>query len=129
MATSAPLQHDWVTPTSCARARPVPTVAAAARDRALEQVLQHAGEPWAATARRWLREYALIHREFTAEEFRIWAVAGGCPQPHHHNAWGALLCTMRRQGVIEITDRQRPMQTVRSHARRTPVWRSLAIGG
>jgi hypothetical protein len=45
--------------------------------------------------------------------------------PHHHNAWGALVMHMVRTGRLVATGEYRPMKDVKSHARKTPVYRVL----
>lgn len=46
-------------------------------------------------------------------------------EPHHHNAWGAAIMTAARRGLLEKTGRYLPMQSLKSHARRTPEYRVL----
>jgi hypothetical protein len=46
-------------------------------------------------------------------------------QPHHHNAWGALISAAVRKGLIRETGRWVAMRGARSKARRTPeYWRT-----
>jgi hypothetical protein len=100
------------------------TEARAARDKALAKVMANAGQDWQDRALRGLRLYAQTHREFIAEDFRLrWITFDGYQQPHHHNAWGALFRIAAQQGWLEMTNTIRSMSTVRSHARKSPVWR------
>src|SRR5215207_2765105 len=94
--------------------------ALAARENALEQVTANANG-WMATA---LSFVSGLYRpwEGTAEDLRLHIVALGCPAPHHHNAWGALVMTARRKGLLTETGRMANMRTKKSHARRTPVY-------
>ncbi len=91
-----------------------------ARDRALAEIGEH-GDGWAYSAIAALRTYIITHPSFIGEEFRLWA-AERVGQPHHHNAWGAVMRVAAQMGIIRMTDRQRPTTTKRSHARRSPVW-------
>ena len=92
-----------------------------ARDAALHQVLEHAGDSWRHDAMRLIRE-RLAGREVLAEEFRALCEGEGI-RPHHCNAWGGLTAALVRAGVIEDTGRVGKSRDPRSHARRQPVWR------
>ena len=55
-------------------------------------------------------------KEFTIEDFRIYAAANGLPEPSHPNAWGAL--SRRHRNLIKqvgYTQSQRPL----AHSRLT----------
>jgi hypothetical protein len=112
-------------PTPDLFAAPVNTApeARAARDKELKKVMANAGQEWQTRALRALRLFAQFDREFIAEEFRTRWFAMGYPPPHHHNAWGALFRIAAQQGWLEMTNTIRSMSTVRSHARKSPVWR------
>ena len=97
----------------------------AAKRAGMEQVLNNAGEPWQDRAMSLMRQFVRVRREFIGEEFRLFAVERGLPEPHHPNAWSALWRAVAAGGLARITDRTRPMQVVRSHGRRSPVWQSL----
>jgi hypothetical protein len=107
------------------RKRKWPPAAKQARDDALERVSRNAGYDWMGDSLRLLRIFADLRDDFIGEEFRLYATQHGLPQPHHHNAWGALLRTGATRGIIRITDRTRQMTTGKSHARRSPVWESV----
>ena len=62
--------------------------------------------------------------EATGEEIRLRCEARGI-EPHHHNAWGSLIMTALRKGLLRHTGRYAPMTVKRSHARRTPVYEVL----
>jgi hypothetical protein len=97
--------------------------ARAARDKALKKVVANAGQQWQAEALDSLRYYAKTHGNIIAEDFRVWWLRRGNDKPHHHNAWGALFRIAAQQGWLEMTNTIRSMSTVRSHARKSPVWR------
>jgi len=59
--------------------------------------------------------------ELTGEDIRL-RVADRVGNPHHHNAWGALIKAAITHDLITPTGKHRAMQTVKSHARRTPVY-------
>lgn len=91
------------------------------RDKALAQVSANAGDWMTAAFGCLLRlERDLDH---TGESIRTQVVAMGCPPPHHHNAWGALIRCGVTRGVLVDTGRYSQMISRRSHARRTPVYR------
>ncbi len=92
-----------------------------ARDAAMAQVLEHAGETWRHDAMTLIRE-RLAGQEVLAEKFRVLCEANGI-RPHHCNAWGGLTAALVRAGVIEDTGRVGKSRDPRSHARRQPVWR------
>ena len=94
-----------------------------ARDAAIAQVLEHAGESWRHDAMRLIRE-RLAGQEVLAEKFRVLCEANGI-RPHHCNAWGGLTAALVKAGVIEDTGRVEKSRDPRSHARRQPVWRVM----
>jgi hypothetical protein len=94
----------------------------AERDAALARVSANAGNDWMAAA------FACLLRlerdlDHTGESIRTQLMAMGCPPPHHHNAWGALIRCGITRGVLVDTGRYSQMESRRSHARRTPVYR------
>jgi hypothetical protein len=62
--------------------------------------------------------------EVTGEEIRLRCEARGI-EPHHHNAWGALIMGAIQKGLLKHTGRYAAMTVKRSHARRTPVYEVL----
>jgi hypothetical protein len=95
-----------------------------ARDAAMAQVLEHAGETWRDEAMRLIRE-RLAGQEVLAEKFRALCEGAGI-RPHHCNAWGGLTAALVKAGAIEDTGRVEKSRDPRSHARRQPVWRVMA---
>jgi hypothetical protein len=92
-----------------------------ARDIALAQVARRAG-PW--------RDRALAAivalpsgTEGTAENIRLRLLRGGLELPHHHNAWGEVIKTAISRHYLVPTGKRAHMQTRKSHARITPVYR------
>src|SRR5215472_10718968 len=95
-----------------------PFGAKAARDAALERVLW-AGGRWKDVA---LRYISLLRRGWrgTGEQLRLAMLRNGCPFPHHHNAWGAVINrAIVDHGYLRGTGRYAHMETEKSHARRT----------
>jgi hypothetical protein len=95
-----------------------------ARDEALAQVSRNAGLDWMGGAL--LRIAAFRNWRGTAEDVRVTLLANSYPSPHHHNAWGALIKTAIKRKLIIPTGDLTNMKTKKSHARRTPVYRSAA---
>lgn len=61
------------------------------------------------------------HTTATGEGIRIWLTAAGIV-PSSPHAWGMLIRTAMKRGLIKDTGRQVQMFTEKSHARRTPLW-------
>jgi len=61
-------------------------------------------------------------REGTGEDFRLSCERDGI-RPHHANAWGALILSLKRQGHLVETGEWRSMRDSKSHARMTRVYR------
>lgn len=96
-----------------------------ARDAGIAQV-SDSHVAWIEDARdgiRWLRSNGMLPLEVTGEDIRVALLAAGMPAPKRPHAWGALMRTLATGGAIEDTGRSVHMRDVRSHARRTPVWR------
>lgn len=70
-----------------------------------------------------------IGQTFTGESLRLNCVRWGLADPHHHNVWGAcargVLKAWLKAGRIEEAGMGQ-MVDVRSHARRTPMYRKVA---
>jgi hypothetical protein len=92
----------------------------AARDAALAQVGDNAGADWRIAARDVFD--AMPEDEMTGEDIRLACEAAGV-KPHHNNAWGAMVLTLVREGLLEPTNEYRPMRAKGSHARKTQVYR------
>ena len=93
-----------------------------ARDEALAQVSDNAG-CWIETA---LSRISTLSGEMTGEDIRF-ALVPLVGEPHHSNAWGALIKTAKGRGLIENTGRYVPMRAANSHARITPVYRITRV--
>ena len=99
-----------------------------AKNQALDQVLQNAGDDWVD------RASAVIPVLFggqtvLAEDWRL-ALTELRITPHHPNAWGALTNALQTRRLIIPTDRMAKSKAARSHARRQPLWQvrpSVAI--
>jgi hypothetical protein len=98
-------------------------LAQTARDEAIERVAINSG-PWMTVATGYIAR--LREWEGTAEDLRLRLVSDGCPFPHHHNAWGALVMSAVKRGMLKPTGRMAKMKTPKSHARKTSVYRRAA---
>jgi len=89
------------------------------RDKAFGQVLSNAAS-WVDLA---LETIPSISGEVTGEDIRntIEKIIG---EPHHHNTWGAVINTAIKRGLLFRTGEYRQMCGPKSHARRTPVYRT-----
>jgi hypothetical protein len=58
----------------------------------------------------------------TAEDMRLMLGKQGCPLPHHHNAWGALVRSARIKGLLSEIGFEKA-KTKKSHARRVLTYR------
>ena len=65
---------------------------------------------------------ALPPGEYTGEDIRILFTPQGIV-PHHHNAWGALICAAVKRGLLVGTGRWVAMKSVKNHAHRSEVYR------
>jgi len=100
-----------------------PGAAKAARDAALERVTRHSGD-WLPQAK--LAVSLLRGWEGTAEALRFHLVRTGLEPPHHHNAWGGLINSCMKSGILRPCDPPRyvSMTGVKSHARKSQVLRT-----
>lgn len=97
--------------------------AAVKRDAAIRKVMQNAPPEWQAKAVEVVRRLPsgwegigeAIRREVRRE----------IGPPHDPHAWGGLIMTLRRSGVLVKTGRYAPMTGEKSHARESPVLRRL----
>lgn len=93
-----------------------------AKEKALAQVARNA-ENWfnkaRIEARRILKVQSQRGGNFTGEEIRHF-IEEEVGRPHHHNAWGALISALIKDGVIRPTGLYAAMEDKKSHARRTP---------
>jgi hypothetical protein len=93
--------------------------APAVRDHAIAQVLTNAGTNWREQAMDVIRN---MPGEFIGEDVRLLCEAQGLTA-HHPNAWGGLLMAAARAGIIEPTGAYRAPVSVRTHARKSQVYR------
>jgi hypothetical protein len=93
-----------------------------ARDEGIMRVRKHSG-PWFDDA---LAAVGML-RGFvgTAEDMRL-QIVPKVGHPHHHNTWGALTRAAVKQCLLLDTGRFGQMRTKKSHARKTPIYRSAA---
>lgn len=99
--------------------------ARAARDEGLTRTTIK-NRDWMFRALELLRKMKLDnYLEATGEEMRHWLLTRGLSAPSSANTWGALTRHAVRQGIIADTQRIKQMVAVKSHARRTPIWRFL----
>tara|TARA_R110000824_G_scaffold106438_3_gene251503 strand:+ start:5606 stop:5983 length:378 start_codon:yes stop_codon:yes gene_type:complete len=92
------------------------------RDEGLLTVYQNA-KPWFDAAFKALLEMRSdpCLPTFTGEDLRL-QIRKKIGNPHHHNAWGALIMKAVRRGVIINTGKYVSMTAPSSHARRNPVY-------
>lgn len=100
-----------------------PSPAKAARDEAIDRVATNAGSEWVATGLNKISQLAA--GEYTGEQIRLILTEAGIV-PHHHNAWGALISSAVKRGILIDTGRLDHMQTKKSHARKTSVYQKAA---
>lgn len=82
---------------------------------------------WSVNALRFVRAYALTHSLFMAEEVREWATTHGFPPPPDPRAWGHIITTAKRQGMIEASGEYRMTSLPPAHSGPRVVWRSLVL--
>ena len=88
------------------------------RDEALALVTDNAGPSWMDKA---LAEIIKVHGEVTGEKIRG-IVTHAIGPPHHHNAWGAVVRTAIKRGILHRTGQRVNMMGPKSHARMTDVY-------
>jgi hypothetical protein len=90
------------------------------RDKGIEQVTEH-NETWFSLCQREAERFAETHETFTGEDIRFHCLQT-VGYPKHCNAWGALINSLLKRGIIRATGEHRPMRDEISHARSTPVY-------
>ena len=60
--------------------------------------------------------------KFTAEDLRDFLCDNEVDPPKHHNAWGALMHTLVRDGLAFDTEESRLAKRASAHSRRLPVY-------
>ena len=94
------------------------------RDQGIESVTEN--------SKRWQDEALQIIAgaqffQATGEELRAPIVAA-IGEPHHPNAWGALINTALKRGLIAKTGRYTQMRRASAHARVNAIYRKAASG-
>lgn len=93
----------------------------AAKNQAIATVARNAGTVFMEQAKAVILE-RLSGTECLAEEMRRVCEDAGVV-PHHHNAWGSLTNQLVKAGILQSTGRLGKSTSLRSHARRQPIWR------
>ena len=105
---------------------PVPFVAPPSgkqqRDAGIAKVLK-TEQQWQEAALRLLEAYAIGVDSFTVEDFRAWALHRLYQQPHHSNAWGALVRTAALRRIIVKTGVYVQATDPAARARIVALWR------
>ena len=96
-----------------------PQLALDLRDRALEQVDEHADEAWKAEAVATVEFLIASGKPWTTDD--VWAVVGECREPR---ALGAIIREARRAGRIVSIGYQQSTRAA-NHARPVAVWRAV----
>jgi len=97
----------------------LPQVAKERRDRALKQVTANSGSKFQQLVREAV--VTLDGQQVTGEDIRIHCVKKGI-EPHHHNAWGGIISSLVKIGMLEPTGKYTQMRTLKSHARETRIY-------
>lgn len=92
----------------------------AARDEALQRVTAHAGTEFMKVGLEAIARLPI--GDVTGEHIRV-TLIGKNIRPHHPNAWGALVRSAVKLGLLIETGLYTKMTDVRSHARRTAIYR------
>jgi len=69
-----------------------------------------------------LRVLATERAFVTGEAIRVHVISKLGEQPTSPHFWGSLTRTAATRGILKDTGRVEQMKSVRSHARRTPIW-------
>ncbi|TAL89263.1 MAG: hypothetical protein EPN62_08670 [Candidimonas sp.] len=100
------------------------------RDLGMETALYHANarhNEWAERALDAVLVYVAMHRdeEFMTEDVREFAYdVLAVPYPPHDRAWGSVVASAARKGLIERV-RFAPVKAVSSHMANASVWRAV----
>lgn len=91
-----------------------------ARDEALKRINDNSGD-WMTRA---VVSVSLIETGtlMTGEDIRV-RIVSIVGEPHHHNAWGAMIKNAITQKLILPTGKWRCMKLPQSHARSSPIYR------
>ena len=92
------------------------------KEEGIKRVFENA-VPWNDRAISMLAVFAYQSKgEFTSDDFRAYADHRGLGQPHHENAWGALMSMATRQHVICATGKVAPSTREKAHGRLIRTW-------
>jgi hypothetical protein len=95
-----------------------------ARDSGTALALANAGEAWHSMASDLaFGLFNRLGRPALFEEVRVLVQMCMREKPPSPNAWGALVLSMSRQGLIERTGEWRNCRSYKSHACTAPLWR------
>lgn len=94
------------------------------KEEATKRVWERSSEVWRKQALRLVQCLAASGGEITIDDVREAARCSGLYEPHHHNAWGALMHQAARKGFIVRTDIFRKSTRPEAKARMIRVWRS-----
>ena len=98
------------------------------RDHGMDRVLANAGDDWKQKVRAVVCSLAMESPTITIVEVRERAAALGIEDPHHENAWGAVLngCSGK---YVKATGLSMNSPVPASHARKIQIWQSLLHDG
>lgn len=92
------------------------------KEQGQKKVLDHSGE-WRERAIEMIVSLTKSCRVFTAEDLRMLA-HGRLDEPHHCNAWGAIMTTACKRGLIVKTGEYVASSFPSSHGRMIAVWKA-----
>jgi hypothetical protein len=61
-------------------------------------------------------------KKFQAEDLRAWAYAQGLPEPPSHRAWGSVIVSAKRKGIIQFVGYEN-VDNPRAHSTPASVWK------
>lgn len=102
-------------------------------DEGMKEAADHAEavqDGWGKTALDYVRRYASEHLLFMGEDVRSWAHSNGLPVPPSLRAWGSVITTAKRDGIIEKKpDHYALTKIPPAHSTPRAVHRSRIYGG
>lgn len=97
------------------------------RDEGMARVLLNAGDDWRQQVRAVVCDLAMERETFTIIDVRKRAAEVGVEDPHHENAWGAVMSGCAGKFMVS-TGRSVNSPIGTAHARKIQVWQSLLYG-
>lgn len=94
-----------------------------ARDEGIGRVSSH-NETWIEKCKREAAIFATTRQFFTGEDIRFHCQEY-VGEPKHHNAWGALTCSLVKGKVIEATGEWAQSKEKTSHATKIQIYRRV----